>query len=85
MDSLVDAAIDHTIGIVALKPLQREAVFTLGRDVFVSLPTGFGKSLCYAFLPLVFDSLRGRIGSIALCVSPLMTLMMEQRSKWDSC
>ena len=72
------------VGIEALKPLQREAIWTfaLGRDVFVCLPTGFGKSLCYALLPLVFDSLRGHKGSIALCLSPLMALMMEQRSKF---
>ena len=53
-----------------------------GRDVFVSLPTGFGKSLCYAVLPLVFDCLRRKEGSIALCISPLTALMMEQRSKF---
>ena len=62
-------AID-VVGIEALKPLQREAIrtFALGRDVFVCLPTGFGKSLCYALLPLVFDRLRGRKGSIACTV-----------------
>ena len=85
--SSTEAAIDYAvglIGVVALKPLQREAIraFVRGKDVFVSLPTGFGKSLCYALLPLVFDSLRRKEGSIALVISPLTSLMMEQRSKF---
>lgn len=85
--SSIEAAIDYAVGLVgieALKPLQREAIraFVQGRDVFVSLPTGFGKSLCYALLPLVFDCLRRKEGSIALCISPLTALMMEQRSKF---
>ena len=36
--------------------------------LFVYLSTGFGKSLCYALLPLVFDYLRGSAGhSIFVC------------------
>ena len=39
-------------------------------------------SMCkYALLPLVLDCLRGRKGSIALCIYPLTALMMEQCSK----
>ena len=33
--------------------------FVSGRDAFGILPTGYGKSLCSACLPLVFDELEG--------------------------
>ena len=40
------------LGYSHLKPKQLEAVreFVSGKDVFLSLPTGGGKSLCYAVL-----------------------------------
>ena len=49
-----------------------------GNDVFVSLPTGYGKSLCFGLLPCVFDALRGvEKKSIVLVVCPLVALMKE--------
>ena len=71
-------------------PEQGKAIckFLLGRDVFVSLPTGEGKSLCYACLPLAFDWLRecyvvatsseDVLRSIVLIVSTLTSLMKDQ-------
>ena len=49
-----------SLGYLELKPEQEEAVasFVRGADVFVSLPTGYGKSLCFGLLPRVFDLLR---------------------------
>lgn len=50
------------LGFKDLKEKQLEAVtdFMQGRDVFVSLPTGYGKSVIYAVLPFAFDNLRGK-------------------------
>ena len=48
---------------LVLKEKQLEAMtaFVKGNDVFVSLPTGYGKSIIYALLPEVFDQIRGII------------------------
>ena len=63
---------------------QREAIlqFAQGKDVFVSLPTGSGKSLCYYSLPLLFDILRKNSAPkcIAIVLSPLLALMKNQLS-----
>lgn len=58
------------IGIVHLKPEQNEAItaFTGGRDVFVSLPTDFGKSVCYGCLHGLFARLRMQIVDCTGCV-----------------
>ena len=89
----VDSSIMHAVqelGYNHATPEQGQAIreFLLGRDVFVSLPTGEGKSLCYASLPLVFDWIKERhvrmtisenlSSSIVVVVSPLTALMKDQ-------
>jgi len=45
--------------------------FTSGSDVFLSVPLGGGKSLCYTILPWVFDQMRQMAGrSMVIVVSP---------------
>jgi len=64
-------------------PKQREAVeaFISGRDVFVGLPTSYGKSFCYGCLPIVFNCLRGHTSSIVVVVTPLVAIMKEKAEK----
>lgn len=70
------------LGYPELKKEQREAVlsFVQGKDVFVSLPMGYGKSLCYGMIPLVVDEMKAHKepSSIVLVVSPLISLMKDQ-------
>ena len=42
--------------------VKEEAVraFVKGKDVFGILPTGYGKSVIYAILPLLFDFMFGK-------------------------
>lgn len=65
------------------KQMETICTFIKGHDVFCCLSTGFGKSLCYAILPKVFDRLNevptGQ--SLVICVSPLTALMMDQKEK----
>ena len=72
----------HRLGFDTLRKEQDRVVkaFISGQDVFAALPTGYGKSLCFALLPYVFDSLRKNAGSIVICVSPLM---LDQQQKFS--
>ena len=87
----VSLAIDNAaarLGYHSIKRKQRTAIETFvadGKDVFVSLPTSYGKSLCYTLLPWVFDELlRKENSSIVLCLSPLTSLMIDQREKFTA-
>ena len=55
-----------SLGYDRLKPEQERVLseFMSGKDVFVALPTGYGKNLCYAALAPTFDL--KKFGSIEL-------------------
>ena len=57
----------ESMGYPELCRLQETAMraFMTGRDAFVSIPMGGGKSLCYSVLPSMFDILRGKPQSLA--------------------
>jgi ATP-dependent DNA helicase RecQ len=67
------ATLRSTFGFSSFRPLQEDVVHALieGRDVFVLMPTGGGKSLCYQLPALVRPGL-------AVVVSPLIALMKDQ-------
>ena len=83
MNKLVAEA-GQSLGFERLKPQQMTAVlkFMEGNDVFVALPTGFGKSAIFGILPRAFDLKLNRSTSIVLVVSPLVALMMEMKDKF---
>ena len=56
-----------------------EALFK-GKDVYASLPTGYGKSLIFHAAPIVADELfsRPRGSGKIIVISPLRTLMEDQ-------
>ena len=55
-----------------------QAIVVDKKDVFVILPTWFGKSLIYQALLFVFDRVNKSAGHIVVVVSPLVSLMDDQ-------
>ena len=66
-------ALEMHFGFKAFKGTQEKAIMSLlsGRDTFVIMPTGGGKSLCYQLPALILPG-------CAIVVSPLIALMKNQ-------
>ena len=45
-----------------------------GQDTFVILPTGYGKSIIYGILPMLFDFILGKLSQINLSGVPVIVV-----------
>ncbi|MBL7007036.1 MAG: DEAD/DEAH box helicase, partial [Spirochaetia bacterium] len=69
----VKSLLKNIFGYAAFRPNQEEIIAAIldGKDVFASMPTGGGKSLCYQIPGMILSGL-------TVIISPLIALMKDQ-------
>ena len=85
---ILEDAIKHglsKLGYEELRGPQHEVIkaYAIGKDVFLSAPTGSGKSLCFEIAPYVLDCMKkglqsNTIETVCVVVAPLISLMQDQ-------
>ena len=83
----VDAAFDKVCEVFGFKTLNEhqtnalKIVIDKKKDVFINLPTGFGKSVIFQALPLLYACVEpSREKNLVVVVSPLVSIVKDQVS-----
>ena len=78
-DDVLLYALKNVFGLSQFRPKQREAIEAIihGKDSLVLLPTGSGKTICYA-VPAVI------LPGVTVVITPLLALLSDQVNKLRS-
>ena len=83
VNSFFETKIKNRFGF-GLKKEQRKLISQIsnGKNSIGIFPTGFGKSVSFYVLPLLFNEIKGD-GHICLVISPLKSLMIEKANLYN--